>query len=121
MQIAYFVSCIYCSRMTSPRLEMKSSGRVKFFNPTKGFGFITPTEGGEDIFVHQSVIHSPGFRSLAENEEVEFEITEENGRRFATNVTGPNGGFVQGAPRREFDEQPRERRGGSGGNFRERY
>jgi len=75
-------------------------GTCKWFNSQKGFGFLTPNDGGEDVFVHQSVIHADGFRSLAENEPVEFQIvTEESGRSKAINVTGPNGAVVQGAPR----------------------
>lgn len=82
---------------------MKETGTVKFFDSTKGFGFITPSGGGDDVFVHQTAIYARGFRSLAEGEEVEFDIGEDpqKGKKFATNVTGPNGGFVQGAPRRD--------------------
>ena len=55
-----------------------SQGVVKFFDTTKGFGFITPNdEEGDDVFVHQTAIHSKGFRSLAQGEEVEFEIGED--------------------------------------------
>jgi cold shock CspA family protein len=79
------------------------SGSVKFFDPTKGFGFITPTEGGDDVFVHQTAVYAQGFRSLAEGEPVEFDVEEDprRGKRFAVNVTGPNGSYVQGAPRRD--------------------
>jgi cold shock CspA family protein len=84
-------------------LEMKATGKVKFFDSTKGFGFITPAAGGEDVFVHQSAIHSRGFRSLAEGEDVEYDMAEDDkrGKKFATNVTGPGGDYVQGAPRRD--------------------
>eukprot|EP00854_Cymbomonas_tetramitiformis_P015877 gene15877-18829_t len=51
---------------------MAATGTVKWFNSEKGFGFITPSDGSADLFVHQSSIHAEGFRSLAENEEVEF-------------------------------------------------
>lgn len=75
-------------------------GTVKWFNDTKGFGFITPSDGGEDLFVHQSSIRSEGFRSLGENEEVEFVITTgDDGRTKAVDVTGPNEGPVQGSRR----------------------
>ncbi len=57
----------------------------------QGFGFITPDNGGEDIFVHQSSLHCRGFRSLAENAKVEYEVANEDGRQKAVNVTGPNG------------------------------
>lgn len=50
-----------------------TQGTVKWFNEKKGIGFITPTSGGEDVFVHFSVIQSEGFRSLAEGQAVEFD------------------------------------------------
>jgi len=79
--------------------EGKQIGAVKWFNSEKGFGFIAPAAGGDDLFVHQSAIHSSGFRSLMEGEEVEFKVVEERGKQKAIEVTGPKGDFVQGAPR----------------------
>jgi CspA family cold shock protein len=52
---------------------MASSGTVKWFNDKKGYGFITPSDGGEDVFVHYSVIKSDGFRTLTEGQAVTFE------------------------------------------------
>ena len=57
-----------------------ATGIVKWFNDSKGFGFITPDEGGEDLFAHFSAIQSSGFKSLQENQRVAFEVT-----------TGPQG------------------------------
>ncbi|KAF0935005.1 hypothetical protein E2562_029531 [Oryza meyeriana var. granulata] len=72
-------------------------GTVKWFNDTKGFGFISPDDGTDDLFVHQSSIKADGFRSLAEGEQVEFAISEsEDGRTKAVDVTGPDGSFVKG-------------------------
>ena len=51
-------------------------GTVKWFNATKGFGFITPDEGGEDVFVHQSQIDMQGYRELQEGQKVTFEVTQ---------------------------------------------
>ena len=52
------------------------TGIVKLFNDAKGFGFIKPDGGGEDLFAHFSQIEGKGFRSLAENQRVEFEVTQ---------------------------------------------
>jgi CspA family cold shock protein len=52
----------------------KASGTVKWFNDSKGFGFITPANGGEDVFVHFTAIQADGFKSLAEGQRVEFEV-----------------------------------------------
>ena len=74
------------------------TGKVKWFNQLKGFGFIEPTDGGEDLFVHQTAIHKDGFRSLGREEMVEFKVVEdEQGRTRAIDVTGPGGAQVKGA------------------------
>lgn len=61
-------------------------GTVKWFNPEKGYGFITPDEGGKDLFVHHSAIQAEGFRSLNEGEKVEFEVTQGQKGPQAVNV-----------------------------------
>lgn len=97
-------------RLFSDEPSGKKTGSVKWFDVKKGFGFIVPDDGSDDVFVHHSSIHADGFRSLADGEDVEFEVVEEgNGRRRAEGVTGPDGAAVQGSPRR-FDD-----RGGFGG------
>jgi CspA family cold shock protein len=53
-----------------------AQGTVKWFNADKGFGFISQDGGGDDVFVHFSAIQSDGYRSLEENQRVEFEITQ---------------------------------------------
>ena len=51
------------------------SGTCKWFNSSKGYGFVAPDDGGEDVFVHQSVIKADGYRTLNEGEQVEFEVS----------------------------------------------
>ncbi|GAA0296709.1 cold-shock protein [Kineococcus sp. LSe6-4] len=53
-----------------------AQGTVKWFNGEKGFGFIAPTDGGPDVFVHYSAISGSGYRNLEENDTVEFEVTQ---------------------------------------------
>lgn len=53
-----------------------ATGTVKWFNESKGFGFISPTDGGKDVFVHFSAIASDGFRTLAEGQQVSFEVED---------------------------------------------
>jgi len=63
-------------------------GTVKWFNPTKGYGFIAPDTGGKDIFVHISAVQKAGLRSLNEGQKVSFEIEQQqNGRSAAVDLS----------------------------------
>lgn len=65
---------------------MRSTGTVKWFNDTKGFGFITPSDGTKDCFVHHSAIQGSGFKSLGEGDQVEFDIVDGQKGPAAENV-----------------------------------
>jgi CspA family cold shock protein len=64
------------------------SGIVKWFNPTKGYGFIAPDTGGKDVFVHISAVQKAGLRSLNEGQKVGFQVeTQQNGRNAAVELS----------------------------------
>ena len=74
------------STVAKPSMLKGATGIVKWFNDSKGFGFITPDDGGEDIFAHFSAIASPGFKSLKENQRVSFEVTTGPKGKQAANI-----------------------------------
>jgi CspA family cold shock protein len=65
---------------------MSKTGKIKWFNDAKGFGFVTPDDGSKDVFVHFSSIQGEGFKSLAEGDKIEFEVQESDKGPKAANV-----------------------------------
>ena len=63
-----------------------TSGRVKWFNSKKGYGFITEEESGKDVFLHVSALEKSKLRSIKENQKIQFEIQEEQGKLRAINL-----------------------------------
>ena len=63
-----------------------ATGIVKWFNDAKGFGFITPDDGGEDLFAHFSEVRADGFKSLQENQKVSFEVKQGPKGKQASNI-----------------------------------
>lgn len=63
-----------------------ATGVVKWFNPTKGFGFIQPEQGGADVFVHISAVEKAGWRTLDEGQKVSYELVTDKGKTSAGNL-----------------------------------
>lgn len=61
-------------------------GTVKWFNPTKGFGFIAPESGSQDVFVHISAVEKAGLGTLQEGQRISYDVVEERGRKAAGNL-----------------------------------
>ena len=66
-----------------------ATGTVKWFNPTKGYGFIQPQSGGKDVFVHISAVERAGLSTLNEGATVDYEIVSDRGKEFARQSKGP--------------------------------
>ena len=65
---------------------MSKTGKIKWFNDAKGFGFVTPDDGSKDVFVHFSALQGEGFKTLAEGQAVEFEVMQDAKGAKAQNV-----------------------------------
>jgi CspA family cold shock protein len=63
-----------------------ATGTVKWFNPTKGYGFVAPDAGGNDVFVHMSAVEKAGLRTLNEGQKVSYELVTERGKTSAANL-----------------------------------
>tara|TARA_B100001996_G_scaffold162288_1_gene123769 strand:- start:274 stop:471 length:198 start_codon:yes stop_codon:yes gene_type:complete len=63
-----------------------AKGKVKWFNYNKGYGFIAPEDGSKDVFVHVSEVEKAGIENLSENQEITFEVKNENGKNSAINL-----------------------------------
>ena len=68
-------------------MSEQKQGTVKWFNNSKGYGFITPSEGGKDLFVHMSSIMTEGYKTLSDNQQVSYQVGDSDRGPVATNVT----------------------------------
>jgi CspA family cold shock protein len=66
-----------------------ATGIVKWFNDSKGFGFVTPDDGGEDLFAHFSAINMSGFKTLTEGQKITFDVTQGQKGKQASNIQSP--------------------------------
>ena len=73
--------------MNDKKGQRMSNGKIKWFNPTKGYGFIENDAGGKDVFLHVSALEQAGIDTLEEGQAVSFEIGENQGRENAINIT----------------------------------
>jgi len=83
-QIARYHTRTACG--TSIKITIMTIGTVKFFNATKGFGFIQPENGEKDVFVHISAVEQAGMGTLAEGQRVSFDVVTERGKLAASNL-----------------------------------
>ena len=67
-----------------------TTGKIKWFNPTKGYGFIENDTGGKDVFLHVSALEKAGIKTLQEGQAISFEIGENNGKENAINIKTVN-------------------------------
>jgi CspA family cold shock protein len=67
-------------------MTQMATGTVKWFNTTKGYGFIMPQDGGKDVFVHITAVQAAGLRGLDEGQKVSFDVAMERGKASATNL-----------------------------------
>lgn len=61
-------------------------GTVKWFNPTKGYGFIQPDDGGKDVFVHITAVQAAGLQGLQDGQKISYELAEQRGKTAASNI-----------------------------------
>jgi CspA family cold shock protein len=73
-------------RATSGDDEKMATGTVKWFNTTKGYGFIMPQDGGKDVFVHVTAVQAAGLKGLNDGQAISYELASERGKTTATNL-----------------------------------
>ncbi len=87
-----------------------ATGTVKWFNDAKGYGFITPEDGGEDLFAHFSAIQMNGFKTLKEGQKVSFEVTQGPKGKQASNIQAALISPARPRPGRLWQQEPAARR-----------
>jgi len=85
MTVHAMLACRIC-KSVQRKEAMMATGTVKFFNTQKGFGFIQPTDGGKDVFVHISAVERAGMRTLVEGQTISYDVVTERGKQAAGNL-----------------------------------
>jgi CspA family cold shock protein len=75
-----------CAAAAPLRERKMASGKVKWFNATKGYGFITPDDGGKDVFVHITAVQKAGLTDLKDGQKISYDLMEERGKSTASNL-----------------------------------
>jgi cold shock protein len=76
----------YLHNINQAKEQDMATGKVKWFNNAKGYGFVQPDAGGQDVFIHISAVEKAGLKTLAENQKVSYELTTERGKTSAANL-----------------------------------
>lgn len=75
-----------CGANQPKEIPVMATGTVKWFNTTKGYGFIAPDEGGKDVFVHITAVQAAGLRGLDDGQRIEYELSTDRGKTAASNL-----------------------------------
>lgn len=86
LTLALQVAVLYVRPLTYESDRDMASGKVKWFNATKGFGFIEPQGGGKDVFVHITAVQAAGLSGLDDNQGVSYDVVSERGKEAAANL-----------------------------------
>jgi CspA family cold shock protein len=92
LEFLHYIAYHYLSRChlnyltRTKRINIKTTGTVKWYNSTKGYGFIAPDNGSKDIFIHRSAVEEAGLDGLNDNQKIKFEIISSKGKESAENI-----------------------------------
>jgi CspA family cold shock protein len=86
ISVTFSTGAVLFQRGVTTRRAIVASGTVKWFNPTKGYGFVQPADGGKDVFIHISAVERAGLSTLNEGQQIEFDVVSNRGKESAENL-----------------------------------